>query len=215
VVLPFRIKFSLSRKLSGYEFPAISKWQTVSRYLKKDEKIMKPIIKLYFKTFLITAITYFIIMAGFDLAHGSELTFWKYIPKSSFVGLFVSLILVSIHWYELKKHGFKNITDDIVGVNQTKTIESELNIDELIKKLKLDTSIEKMKMKEIENGVLFKTGMTMKSWGEEIKIILKSNKKNNFEYQISSRPKLNTTLIDFGKNLENINKIESLIINIA
>jgi hypothetical protein len=29
VELPFRIKFSLSRKLSGYEFPAISKWRNV------------------------------------------------------------------------------------------------------------------------------------------------------------------------------------------
>jgi hypothetical protein len=28
VELSFRIKFSLSRKLSGYELPAISKWQT-------------------------------------------------------------------------------------------------------------------------------------------------------------------------------------------
>jgi hypothetical protein len=29
VELPFRIKFSLSRKLKGYEFPAISKWHNV------------------------------------------------------------------------------------------------------------------------------------------------------------------------------------------
>ena len=70
-------------------------------------------------------------------------------------------------------------------------------------------------MTEIENGVLLKTGMTMKSWGEEIKIILKSNKENNFEYQLSSSPKLKTTIVDYGKNLENINKIESVIKNIA
>jgi hypothetical protein len=55
----------------------------------------------------------------------------------------------------------------------------------------------------------------MKSWGEEIKIILKSNKENNFEYQLSSSPKLKTTIVDYGKNLENINKIESVIKNIA
>ena len=33
--LPFRIKFSLSRKLSGYELPAISKWHKVSNHNKK------------------------------------------------------------------------------------------------------------------------------------------------------------------------------------
>jgi hypothetical protein len=35
VELPFRIKFSLSRKLSGYELPAISKWQNVSGQSKQ------------------------------------------------------------------------------------------------------------------------------------------------------------------------------------
>jgi hypothetical protein len=44
---------------------------------------------------------------------------------------------------------------------------------------------------------------------------LKSNKENNFEYQLSSIPKLKTTIVDYGKNLENINKIESVIKNIA
>jgi hypothetical protein len=39
VELPFRIKFSLSRKLSGYELPAISKWHNVTWHTtKKLEK---------------------------------------------------------------------------------------------------------------------------------------------------------------------------------
>jgi hypothetical protein len=33
VELSFRIKFSLSRKFSGYELPAISKWQNVSKHI--------------------------------------------------------------------------------------------------------------------------------------------------------------------------------------
>jgi hypothetical protein len=33
VELLFRIKFSLSRKMSGYEFPAISKWHNVGSNL--------------------------------------------------------------------------------------------------------------------------------------------------------------------------------------
>jgi hypothetical protein len=48
--LPFRMKFSLGRKLKGYDFPAISKWHNVSgkakktncykmEYLVKDEKL--------------------------------------------------------------------------------------------------------------------------------------------------------------------------------
>ena len=70
-------------------------------------------------------------------------------------------------------------------------------------------------MTEIENGILLKTGITLQSWGEEIKIILKSNQENSYEYIISSSPKLKTALVDYGKNLENINRIENVIKNIA
>ena len=49
--LPFRIKFSLSRKLSGYEFPAISKWQNVGSNIfgtRKKKTISKMTeLKLY------------------------------------------------------------------------------------------------------------------------------------------------------------------------
>jgi len=41
VGLPFRIKFSLSRKLKGYELPAISKWQNVSRQFGGTKKKTK------------------------------------------------------------------------------------------------------------------------------------------------------------------------------
>ena len=39
--LPFRIKFSLSRKLSGYELPAISKQHNVGKHITKKPKMTK------------------------------------------------------------------------------------------------------------------------------------------------------------------------------
>jgi hypothetical protein len=125
---------------------------------------------------LLTAIPYFILMTLFGLADDSGSIIWENMTASLFFGISMSLILVSFHWFKLKKYGIENITDDNVGVNQTRIIETKLNKNELIQKLKLDTTIGKMKMTEMENGVLFKTGMTMKSWGEVIKIILISNK---------------------------------------
>jgi PBP1b-binding outer membrane lipoprotein LpoB len=41
VELPLRIKFSSSRKLSGYKLPTISKWQNGMRNTKKMQKIRK------------------------------------------------------------------------------------------------------------------------------------------------------------------------------
>jgi hypothetical protein len=50
VELSFRIKFSLSRKLSGYELPAISKWRNVIGYTTKNRK--KKNMKIYYLLFL-------------------------------------------------------------------------------------------------------------------------------------------------------------------
>lgn len=176
---------------------------------------MKPITKLYLKTFLLTGIPYGLIMLGFDLADGDGFRLWKYLFMTFFFGITMSLILVSFHRYRLKKNGIQEITDENVGINQSKSLKTELNKTDLINKLKTDPIIGKMKMVEIENGVLLKSGMTWKSWGEEVKIILKTDNKTVFEYQISSSPKLKTTLVDYGKNLENINRIENVIKNIA
>jgi hypothetical protein len=47
VELPLRIKFSLSRKLSGYELPAISKWHNVAINNTQNEQKMRKIILLF------------------------------------------------------------------------------------------------------------------------------------------------------------------------
>ena len=176
---------------------------------------MKPLTKLYLKTFLLTGIPYALIMLGFDLADGHGFKLWKFLFMTLFFGITMSLILVSFHRYRLKKMGVQEITSENLGVNQTKKIKSGINKSKLIETLKNDPITGKMKMKEIENGILLMTNMTWKSWGEEIKILLKSEENSDFEYQVSSSPKLKITLADYGKNLENVILIENTIKNIA
>lgn len=154
-------------------------------------------------------------MIGFDLLDGEAFKLWKFLFLTFFFGITMSLILVSFHKYRLKKNGIQELTDENLGVTQTKEIKTKLGRAELIKKLKTDPIIGKMKMTETENGIALKTGMTWKSWGEEIKIVLKSESDSDFEYQISSSPKLKTTIVDYGKNLQNLKRIENVIKNIA
>lgn len=172
---------------------------------------MKPIIKLYLKTFILTALPYYLISTLFDLGDENELVF---VIRTLTFGLFMSLTLVSIHWYKLKQAGVENLTDENVGVNQTRMIETELNVNELVEKLKLDSVFGKLKWKESDNGVSATTGFSIYSWGEVISINFKSKNEAHFEYQVSSRSKLLTTIVDFGKNLSNVNKIERIIKNI-
>lgn len=176
---------------------------------------MKPITKLYLKTFLLTGVTYGAVVLGFDLIDGNGFSLWKFLIATLFFGVSMSLILVSFHKYWLKKNGVEPITEDDLGVHQSQIIESKFNERELIERLKNNPILGKMKLAELENGISLKTGVTMKSWGEEIKIILKSRKEDKFEYLISSRPKLKTTLVDYGKNMENINLIEKVIKTMA
>jgi hypothetical protein len=51
VELTFRIKFSLSRKWSDYELPAISKWHNVSVYFKKLQNEKHTFIDCFFSIF--------------------------------------------------------------------------------------------------------------------------------------------------------------------
>lgn len=176
---------------------------------------MKPIIKLYVKAFLLTGIPFGLILASSDLADGNEFGLVKFLFNTFFFGITLSLIFVSFHRYSLKKYGIQEITNDNLGVNQSGRLNTELNLTELIRTLKTDPVFGKMKMTEIENGVLLKSGVSWKSWGEEIKILLKTDQENNFEYHISSIPILKLTILDYGKNLGNIKRMENLIKNIA
>lgn len=172
---------------------------------------MKPTTKLYVKTFLLTGLPFGLIVLGFDLAISNSINIGKYLFLVFCFGTVMSLILINLQMHWLKKSGVQKITAKNSGVNQTVEIKSDFNTTELIKKLKSDPIIGKMKFTEIENGVLLNTGITWKSWGEEIKISLKNHTEAYFTYQISSTPKLKTTLFDYGKNLENINQIKNAL----
>lgn len=176
---------------------------------------MKPLTKLYVKTFFLTGIPFGLITIVFDLLDGDGFKLLKFLFPAFFFGLIMSLTLVSLHKYRLKKYGVQELSDENLGVTQTKEIKTKLGKIELINKLKSDPIISKMKMIDTENGINLKTGMTWESWGEEIKIILKSENNSDFEYQISSSPKLKMTIVDYGKNLQNLTRIENVINNIT
>lgn len=178
-------------------------------------KIMKPITKLYLKTFLLTGIPYGLLMIGTDILEGEGFSLFKFLFLTFFFGITMSLTQVSLHKYSLKKHGINDVTDANVGVAQTKKFFSELNLTELKIKLNNDPAIRKMKMKDTENGILLTTGISWKSFGENINIFINSHHDSRYEYVVSSSPKIKTTMVDYGKNLENVNRIEKLIKNIA
>lgn len=173
--------------------------------------LMAPLLKQYFKVFLITGIPFALLMSVLDLINNNAFSIWKFLFMTCFFGIAMSITLVSLHRYRLGKIGVREITPENLKVSQTKSVRSKLNLEELTEKLKADPHFGKMKMINLENGILLKSGTTWKSWGEEIRIILQSGKNEEYDYEVSSSPSLKTTFLDYGKNLENVNYIERLI----
>ncbi len=176
---------------------------------------MKVIAKLFLRTFLFLGIPYVLFTLGFALVEGDEFQFWRIFFLTFFFGFTMSLFMVAFHVYVLEKSGIQEFSDETLDVNQSKNIISDLNKSELIKRLRSDPIIGKMKIEETENGVIIKTGMSWKSWGEEIKIVPEYHSGVDCEYHISSSPRWKLTLVDFGKNYENITRIEQLLNSIA
>ena len=73
---------------------------------------MKPIPKLYLKTFLLTGVPYGLLMMGFDLVEGDGFNLWKFLFLTFFFGTTMSLTLVSFHKNRLEINGVQELTDD-------------------------------------------------------------------------------------------------------
>jgi len=172
---------------------------------------MNPTTKQYLKVFLQMGVPSGLMMLIFDLANGEAFSFWKLLFFILFFGIAMTLTFVPWHKSILKDLGVQKITDESWKTSQSKIVSSSLNQQALIQKLKSDPTVSKMKMTEIENGILLKSGVSGQFWGEKITIILNKTTDTEFEYQVASRPKLKSTIFDFGKNLKNIVLIERLV----
>ncbi|WP_396198891.1 hypothetical protein [Flavobacterium sp.] len=104
-------------------------------------------------------------------------------------------------------------TNSNLGVVQSKIIISNLNKIELFQKIENHPLIRKLNYKKTENVILIHTGLNWKTWGEVIKIECVSQNDIETVCKITSKPKLITTILDYGKNLDNVIMIENIIKN--
>lgn len=183
----------------------------IDLYLTKKRK-MTPIVKLYLKVFLLTGIPFATIMVFTKSFFKGGFNMLEFLALAFFFGFLMSLTIVSWHVNRLKKNGIKELTNENLSVNQKRIITSNLDQEQLINKLKCDSVLGRMKIIPTKSGIKLKAGTTFWSWGETMKII--SNpipQDDKYEYHITSKPKLKTTIIDYGKNLENVEKIQKVI----
>jgi hypothetical protein len=172
---------------------------------------MNPVFKLYLKMFLLTGIPYGSIIVGFDMIDGSGFRLWKLLGLIFCFGLAMSLTMVSFHIYGLKKKGVNDFTKENLAVTQSRSIKSKLNLKQVKDKLTLDSDFMKMRFQELDNGIQISSPANWMSWGEKIQIILSGQSGDAWEYHVSSKPLISTALVDSGKNLDNINRVQHAI----
>jgi len=175
---------------------------------------MNAMNKYYLKAFLWTGIPFALIMTLFDLFEGEGFNVVKFLFHAVFFGGVMSIFLVSMHKSRLRKKGITEFTADNLKVLQLRVVKSKTSIEELASLLRLDSNLGKMKYTRSENEINLSSRVSWYSWGEKIQIKKLSSKNGEFEYEIQSKPIVSTTLVDYGKNLENVNRIEALLSNI-
>jgi hypothetical protein len=173
--------------------------------------MMIPALRLYIKVFLITGIPFASIMTLFDLIDGIGFRTWPFLYHALFFGGLMSLFLVSIHLLSLRKFGIRNMTSALLGVNHKTSLRTQLSKQAVMEKLRQDPFFRKMNLIESDDKISLSTDMGWKSWGEKIAIHFRPLEDGINELEISSKPKLKTTMIDLGKNLQNVMKMEQLL----
>ncbi len=172
---------------------------------------MKSVLTFYIKLFLFLGIPFGLIMLVNDLIFGDSINIQHIFFRVVFFGGFMSLLLGTFHIIRLKMNGVGELSSANLSVRQKKEVQSSADFQRLLNAIKTDPVLKKMDIKSGEKTVILKSGLNLFSWGERILINVASESNALTTYEISSEPDLKTTFVDFGKNLENITRIEKVL----
>lgn len=172
---------------------------------------MKATLKFFFKSFLFAFFIYSIIKFPLDYL-GNDFDFEKSLIACLIWAFLLSFTLGIVHLITIKRKGVSNLTAEDFSVYHQKTVESDLTKEDFLKRLERSQWKNSIDISENQNKINLSGSLSWWSYGE--KIIVEFIKGNNGinQFNISSRPKLKTTMVDYGKNRENVEKIEQLIL---
>ena len=163
-------------------------------------------MKKFLIIFLIEAIAFGLVMAWInDGSWGEKL--WMGVISGITFGLVMAFTYPTIEKVILKKSGYVE--------GQTKVVHSaswevKLPINEAfnlcVESLRTLPKATIQTSDIITGTVTARTSITWKSWGEIIAFAI-SESGGSCKIELTSRPRLKTTLVDYGKNLQNIDTI--------
>lgn len=107
--------------------------------------------------------------------------------------------------------GIEDLTTENLTVDESSTVHSPLNWNEVREKLVHDPLIRRMKLKDEDQALILRHGLSWSSFGEEISIRELEATETGFRYLIRSKPIFRMTLADYGQNLRNVRHLAQLL----
>lgn len=132
-------------------------------------------------------------------------------------GLILAFVFTELQAYFTSRSSF-NI-DQSIGFSpkQQAKIAVKGEVDKVLFQLKNALSQKKWELvsEDTQRGALkFRTGVSWKSWGEIIDVQVMQKEENEVDIDICSMPGWRSTLVDYGKNQENIREVEHILRNL-
>jgi len=186
---------------------------------------MKQLALLLVKIFVFTAIPFGLatsmcyiipsfLLHTFALAPGKEPLFWGFLfmGLGALYGIPMALILGLAHYFGVKKVAQGKSFD--LSPIQKRTFVLKSDSRSILENCVL--ALQKFPARIVENNLLqnYITARTSASWkslGDDIRIDVIPAGETNTQIKIICRPALKATLVDYGKNYENAEKLMSLI----
>ena len=171
---------------------------------------------LFFKLQLISGIPFGLMIGIISLQKGemSDAMFNGILSGLVF-GTVVSFILISLH-KSLSRKVVPGASIHDFDIHQKRNIELDIPIEQAfslcIKSLK---TINRCRViaQSLDNGeIKARAGLNLKTWGDDIYFKL-THETGSTVVEISSRPSAKSTLVDFGKNLDNVERIKRILLD--
>lgn len=168
---------------------------------------MKAVLKFLLKIFLLFGIPMGLPILLPSIFTDEPFDFETYAFFAVGFGGFMTFILGSFQIWRLWAMGVRKFSDEDFKVKQSATVASSLTLPEIADRLQPEFS----KVRVRQNKLTASSTTSIFSWYEDIEIIKLNEGENRFEYRISSTPGTLLTIIDYGKNRENVLKIQKLV----
>ena len=129
-------------------------------------------------------------------------------------GTLVSYLLISLHTSLSRKVVTDSVNYDF-GIIQTRRIEIPLAYEDAyslcLQSLKTINRCSIRSQSPDEGTIKARAGINWKTWGDNVLIELVKGEGSTI-VEISSRPSARSTLVDFGKNLDNVERIKRFLL---